>query len=343
MSIQTWLCSVRSRFVGNLRMGRATQRRQRANGHGMRGAVGQLTCGREGLVLIGETESLDSLSNGPRSMEATTLPVSEVDEPTSFDESVPVRLLFETPNIRLFEIGIDEVYGYANYGWAETSQGSWGAGGDASNSQAGGKSLWITLSECQSVSLRTADDWLIVSIDGHETQVCLAHEIEYLHVHGGGNTIDMTGIDTELLSSNLLIDLNDRAGNGTLIGRANADCLVVGDANDQFFSNEEDVAITVASLALAELVDALPTANATESVDEGGGDSVAVMEVLDSLFCDVAFIDTANLGGGAGISGIEDESLVTSDDTIAEDETLIKIRRSGPTRPRIRPGMEMNL
>ena len=305
----------------------------------MRGLVCQMAFGSEKLESSGQIESVDSLSNDSFCGEATPLSDSEFGEPTTFDESVPARLLLETPNIRLFEIGVDEVYGYANYGWAETSDGSWGAGGDASNYQAGGKSLWVMLSASQSASLRTANGWMIVSVDGHETQVCLAHEIEYLHVHGDGNTIDMTSLETEILSTNLLIDWNGETGNGTLISRADADCLFIGDGNSLFFLGEENAAINAASFVSAEFADDLTT-NDTAVID---ADRSVAMEILDSLFCDVAFIDTAKLGGGCDMASVEKESLVTADHTIAEDETLTEPRRRGPTRPRIRRGMELNL
>ena len=277
MSMQSWLCSVRSRFVDNLRKGRPTQRCQRAKRPGMRGLVCQMACGSERLESSGQIESVDSLSNDSFCEETTTLSNSEFDEPTTIDESVPARLLLETPNIRLFEIGVDEVYGYANYGWAETSDGSWGAGGDASNYQAGGKSLWVMLSVSQSASLRTSNGWMIVSVDGLETQVCLAHEIEYLHIHGEGNTIDMTGIETEMLSTNLLIDWNGETGNGTMISRADADCLFIGDGNSLFFLDEENSAINAASIASAEFADDLTT-NDTAVIDS---DRSVAMEILD--------------------------------------------------------------
>jgi hypothetical protein len=168
--------------------------------------------------------------------------------------------------------------------------------------------------------LRTANGWLIVSIDGHETQVCYSREIEYLHLRSGGNSIDMTGIETELLSPDLVIDLNGGAENGTMIGRADADCLVLGDAIDQFSLGEGNLEL-----------------NADQS-DGGFGN-----EILDSLFCDVAFIDTAKLTGVTDKSAVEEESFVAADDTIAEDEALTELRRGGPNRLRVRPGMELNL
>ena len=335
MSMQSWLCRVRSRFVGSLRMRRATQRRQRAKGLGLRNVICQMTCGCEPLESSGQIESVDWLLNDPRSMNETPLLISEIDEPTSFDESVPVKLLLETPNIRLFEIGVDEVYGYANYGWAETSEGSWGAGGDASNHEAGSKSLWVTLSPYQSASLRTANGWLIVSIDGHETQVCSAHEIEYLHVHGGGNTIDLTGIEKETLSSYLLIDLHGGAGNGTLIDSADADCLVVDGGNDQICRRERNAA----GLTWAKFGDDTAT-NLADGIETDGSDGCLVNEISNALMCDVAFVDSVNQGEDADD---ETEILATADDAIADDETLTESRDGAPAHRRIRPGMKMNL
>ncbi len=335
MSLQSWLCRIRSRFVGNLRMSRATQRRQRVQGHRLRGAVCQVACGCENLESSGQFESVDSPSSDSLSVEATPGPISEIDEPRSYDESVPVRLLLETPNIRLFEIGVDEVYGYANYGWAETSEGSWGAGGDAGNHQAGSKSLWITLAASQSASLRTANGWLIVSIDGHETQVCFAHEIEYLHVNGGDNTVDLTGIEKETLSSNLLIDLNGGVGSGTLIGSEDADCLVIGSGNDQIHRGEEHGT----SLTWAKFGDDTTT-NLAEAIEADGADGWVVNEICNALMCDVAFIDNVNLREDADD---ETEILATADHAIADDETHAESRQGGSVIRRTRPGMKMNL
>ena len=304
----------------------------------MRGGAVPMTCGRETLESNARNKSLDFRPSDPGCVGVSPFLNSEVGESTSSDESVPVKLLFETPNIRLFEIGIDEVYGYANYGWTETSEGSWGAGGDAGNHQPGSKSLWVTLTKRQSVSLRTENGWLLVAIDGHETEICPAYEIEYLHIHGGDHTIDMTGIEKETLSANLLIDLKDGSENGTFIGRSDADCLIVGDGIDQFFSGEETGAGFASVEFVEDLMENVPDSDAIVGV-EGGVEN----KILDSLFCDVAFIDSAKLGGSAAIDCDEDLVFVTDDVSIAFDETLPDPRCSKPSRPRTRLAMEMNL
>ena len=335
MSIQNWLCRIRSRFVDNLRKHRATLRRPRASGFGMRGGAVPMTCGRETLESNARNKSLDFRPSDPGCVGVSPFLNSEVGESTSSDESVPVKLLFETPNIRLFEIGIDEVYGYANYGWTETSEGSWGAGGDAGNHQPGSKSLWVTLTKRQSVSLRTENGWLLVAIDGHETEICPAYEIEYLHIHGGDHTIDMTGIEKETLSSNLLIDLHGGAGNGTLIDSADADCLVVDGGNDQICRRERNAA----GLTWAKFGDDTAT-NLADGIETDGSDGCLVNEISNALMCDVAFVDSVNQGEDADD---ETEILATADDAIADDETLTESRDGAPAHRRIRPGMKMNL
>jgi len=308
MSIQNWLCRIRARFIESLRRRQATLRQPRAKGHAPRGAVTLMTCGCVTLVSTCQNQATDRLRDDPCVSNVTPIMDSDIYEPTTLDESVPVRLLLETPNIRLFEIGIDQKSRCANYGWFETEAGSWAAGGEVDNHRPGSKSLWVTLSKRQSLSLKTENGWLNVAMDVHATEICPAREVEYLRVLGGHHTIDMTGLDQEMLSANLIIDLNDGVVSGALLGRSDADCLIVSDEIDN-----QDVA-------------------------DGNENAI-----LNSLFCDVAFIDSANLGGRDDVDGAEKGVFLIADESDAWDETHSVLRHTKSARPRIRPGMEMNL
>lgn len=263
-----------------------------------------MTCGCVTLASTGQSQAVDCLRNDPRSVEVVPFVDSDIDKPTSPDDSVPVRLLLETPNIRLFEIGVDEEYGYANYGWTETNAGSWGAGGDASHHQAGAKSLWITLSGTEAVSLRTDGDWLIVSIDGNETPIGPADEIEFLHVHGDGNTIDLTRLEKETLSVNLLVDLNAGTKADTTIDSVCGHVVVCGKATDL---------LKTTNITWDAFPDT-PTAS-TDILEADRCDGLELTELSDALFCDVAFIQSADLGGAD-----QDDSASAPCDPIDLDE-----------------------
>lgn len=347
MRKRNWSCGDRTRLVANRWRRRISRLRLLPAKHVSAGAF---HIGRHSIEHNTRPHAENcGLSRGREpngAIAATAAPqvAAESVGPGSHNESGRAKLIFETPNLRLFDIGVDHASGTVNFGWAETSEGCWGAVGDVEGHLHGGQSLWLTLWGNESVSCSTKHGWLIVAIDGRETSICLAHRIDYLHIHGaGGNLVDLSRIKANSFPPEIIIEVQRVASVSKLFGTAYGD-RVIG-ADEDLNQGETNDTLFLASDSQIELGD---DSTITDSTEPSGNEAI-VVALPKSLFCDVVIMDSANLGLPGGcqqlppadvsldhfLSSVQDDTELDEDGRL-EGWNRATLRKRSTSRQRVR-------